>query len=74
MDAVAGEAEICLVVDITDAGFSSVCFFNDSLIERRNASMSTFSRTNCFGAAAGVDSGVCSGSSAGVGVDTNTCS
>ena len=39
----------------------SDCFFRDSLMERRNSSISTFGRTNCFGAegAVGVtDSGV----------------
>ena len=47
-----------------ETDFSSDCFFSDSLIERRNSSISTFGRTNCFGAAvcvvvvAGEESGI----------------
>lgn len=45
---------------------SSVCFLSDSVMERRNSSMSTFCRANCFGA--GAEAGAEADGNAGAGV------
>ena len=43
-------AAVAAVAADVETDSPSDCFFNDSLIERRNSSISTFGRTNCFGA------------------------